>query len=144
MKVKEIMTKNVAYVNPMTTVVEAAQLMQKHNVGAIPVCDVNGVVGLVTDRDIVVRNIAHGKSPESTPVKDVMTSQVTSVSPEIDVNEASRIMSQHQVRRLPVVENNRIVGMLALGDLAEDYRFDTEASKALTDISVPSNPEKMQ
>ncbi len=143
MKVKDIMTKNVAYVNPQNTVVEAAQLMQKHNVGSIPVCDKNGVIGVVTDRDIVVRNIAHGKSPQSTPVKDVMTSQVTTVSSDTEINEASRIMAQYQVRRLPVVENNMLVGMVALGDIAIDSRFDTEASNALTEISVPSKPEKI-
>lgn len=143
MKVKEIMTKNIAYLNPMSTVVEAAQLMQKHNVGAIPVCDQSGVIGLVTDRDIVVRNIAHGKSPNDTPVKDVMTSQVTTISPETDVDDATKIMSQSQVRRLPVVENNMLVGILSLGDMAADTRFDTEASKALSEISIPAKPEKM-
>ncbi|MDP4180451.1 MAG: CBS domain-containing protein [Bacillota bacterium] len=143
MKVKDIMTKSVAYVNPSNTVVEAAQLMQKHNVGVIPVCDQSGVIGLVTDRDIVVRNIAHGKSPLDTPVKDVMTSQVTSVSPESDVDEASKIMSQNQIRRLPVVENNKLVGIIALGDMAADSRFDTEASAALSDISMPAKPEKL-
>jgi CBS domain-containing protein len=143
MKVKDIMTKNVAYVNPSNTVVEAAQLMQKHNVGVIPVCDQSGVVGLVTDRDIVVRNIAHAKNPQITPVSDVMTSQVTTVSSDTDVDEASRIMANNQVRRLPVVENNMLVGIVALGDLATNNRFDTEASKALTEISFPSKPQKM-
>ncbi|HEY9061650.1 MAG TPA: CBS domain-containing protein [Pseudobacteroides sp.] len=144
MKVKEIMTKNIAYVNPMSTVVEAAQLMQKHNVGAIPVCDQNGVIGLVTDRDIVVRNIAHGKSPSETPVKDVMTSQVTTISPDTDIDDATKIMSQNQIRRLPVVENNMLVGILSLGDMAADNRFDTEASKALSEISIPAKPEKLK
>jgi CBS domain-containing protein len=144
LKVKEIMTKNIAYVNPLSTVVEAAQLMQKHNVGVIPVCDKSGVIGLVTDRDIVVRNIAHGKSPNETPVKDVMTSQVTTISPETDINDATQIMSQNQIRRLPVVENNMLVGILSLGDMAVDNRFDTEASKALTEISIPARPEKLK
>lgn len=143
MKVRDIMTKNVAYVNPMTTVVEAAQLMQKHNVGSIPVCDQSGVIGIVTDRDIVVRNVAHGNNPQSTPVKDVMTSQITKASPDMDVNDVSKIMSQSQIRRVPVVENNMLVGMVALGDIAADARFDTEASEALTEISRPAKPEKM-
>lgn len=140
MKVKDIMSKNVAYVNPATTVTEAAQLMQKHNVGSIPVMDQSGVVGIVTDRDIVVRNVAHGTNPQSTPVKDVMTSHVTTATPEMDVNEVSAIMSRHQVRRMPVVENNRLVGIVALGDLATDTRYDTEASEALTEISKPNRP----
>jgi len=137
------MTKNIAYVNPNSSVVEAAQLMQKHNVGVIPVCDQSGVVGLVTDRDIVVRNIAHGKSPTDTPVKDVMTSQVTTISPDSDIDDATKLMSQNQIRRLPVVENNTLVGIVSLGDMAADQRFDTEVSKALADISIPAKPQKM-
>jgi len=143
LKVREIMTKNIAYVNPNSSVVEAAQLMQKHNVGVIPVCDQSGVVGLVTDRDIVVRNIAHGKSPTDTPVKDVMTSQVTTISPDSDIDDATKLMSQNQIRRLPVVENNTLVGIVSLGDMAADQRFDTEVSKALADISIPAKPQKM-
>lgn len=143
MKVKDIMTKNVAYINPDSSVTEAAQLMQKHNVGSIPVCDKNGVVGLVTDRDIVVRNVAHGTDPHSTPVKSVMTTQVTTVSPEMDIGQVSGIMSKNQIRRIPAVDNNMLVGIVALGDLATDSRFDTEASGALSDISEPAKPSKM-
>ncbi|MCX7921377.1 MAG: CBS domain-containing protein [Clostridia bacterium] len=143
MKVKDIMTKNVAYINPMSSVVEAAQLMQKHNVGSIPVCDQTGVLGIVTDRDIVVRNIAHGKNPQSTPVKDVMTQSVATITPDMDIDSATKIMSANQVRRLPVVENNLLVGMVAIGDLATDNRFDTEASEALTEISKPAKPDKL-
>lgn len=143
MKVKDIMTKNIAYVNPQSKVIEAAQLMQKHNVGSIPVCDQNGVIGIVTDRDIVVRNVAHGTSPQDTPVQDVMTSQVKTVSPDTDVNDISDIMSNDQIRRLPVVENNRLVGMVSLGDMAVNPRVDMEASEALTDISKPSQPSNL-
>jgi CBS domain-containing protein len=143
MKVKDIMTKNVSYVNPLTTVTETAQLMQKHNVGSIPVCDQSGVVGIVTDRDIVVRSVAHGTDPHTLTVKDVMTSDVSSVSPDTDVDEITDMMSKHQIRRLPVVENNRIVGMVSLGDMATSMDFTMEASDALTEISKPSRPEKM-
>lgn len=135
MKVREKMTTNVGYVKPTNTVVEAAQVMQKLNVGSVPVFDQNKVVGVVTDRDIVVRNVAHGKIPQDTKVQDVMTSQVTTVSPDMDMDEVSRIMAQQQIRRVPVVENNQLVGIVSLGDIATDYRFDTEASEALTEIS---------
>lgn len=144
LKVKDIMTKSVAYINPEASVTEAAQLMQKHNVGSIPVCDKNGVIGLVTDRDIVVRNVAHGTDPHSTPVKNVMTSQVTTVSPEMDAEQVSGIMSKNQIRRIPVVDNNMLVGIVALGDLATDKRFDTEASGALSDISKPARPSQIK
>lgn len=138
MKVRDKMTKDVGYVNPLNTVVEVAQVMQKLNVGSVPVFDQNKVVGVVTDRDIVVRNVAHGKIPQDTKVQDVMTSQVTTVTPDMDVDEVSKIMSQQQIRRVPVVENNQLVGILALGDMATDFRFDTEASEALTEISKPT------
>lgn len=143
MKVKDIMTKSVAYINPESSVTEAAQMMQMHNVGSIPVCDKNGVIGMVTDRDIVVRNVAHGTDPHKTPVKNVMTSQVTTVTPDMDVNQVSSIMATNQIRRIPVVADNILVGIVALGDLATNSRFDTEASDVLTDISRPSRPEKI-
>ena len=141
MKVKDIMTKNVATVNPDSNILEAAQLMQKHNVGSIPVCDQSGVIGIVTDRDNVVRNIAHGKSPKDTPVRDVMTGQVTTASPEMEVDDITRMMSEKQIRRVPVVDGNRIVGMIALGDVATNNHFNMEASEALSEISKPSNPQ---
>ncbi|MDI9499358.1 MAG: CBS domain-containing protein [Acetivibrionales bacterium] len=137
MKVKDIMTKNVASVKPDASVSEAADLMQRYNVGSIPVCDDNGVVGIVTDRDIVMRNVTVGSDPRSTPVSSIMTTNVTTVSPDTDVDELGVIMSQKQVRRVPVVDSNNLVGIVALGDLAVDNRFDTEASEALTEISKP-------
>lgn len=143
MKVKDIMTTNVAYVNPSSTVIETAQLMQKHNIGAIPVCDQNGLIGIVTDRDIVVRNVAHGTNPQSIAVKDIMTSKVKSVTPETDLNAVCEIMAKDKVRRMPVVENNKLVGIVAIGDLATNFKFDDEASEALSEISIPSRPEKM-
>jgi CBS domain-containing protein len=137
LKVKDIMTKNVAYIKPDCTVTEAAKLMQQHNVGAIPVCDKTGVVGVVTDRDIVVRNVVIGSDPKSTPVSNIMTTKVATVTSDTDISQLSSIMSQNQIRRIPVVDNNTLVGIVALGDLAVDNRFDTEASDALTDISRP-------
>lgn len=137
LKVKDIMTKDVAYVNPVTTVVEAAQLMQKYNVGSIPVCDQTGVIGIVTDRDIVVRNIARGKNPQQTQIRDVMTMGVTTVTPDTEMKDVTRVMGSNQIRRLPVVENNMLVGMLALGDLATGSRQDMEIANALAEISLP-------
>lgn len=137
MKAKDIMTKNVAYIKPDSTVTEAAKLMQQHNVGSIPVCDQTGVVGMVTDRDIVVRNVITGSDPQSTPVSNIMTTKVATVTPDTDIELVSDIMSKNQVRRIPVVDNKTLVGIVALGDLAADKRFDVEASGALTDISRP-------
>ena len=144
MQLRDIMTEDIVYVNTETTVEQVAQLMQKHNVGSIPICDETGTIkGIVTDRDIVVRNVAHGTDPKSLKVSDVMTSQITTGSPSMDVREASRMMAQKQIRRLPVVENNRLVGVIALGDLAVNPQFEMEVSEALSEISIPSHPYRV-
>ncbi|NLX78048.1 MAG: CBS domain-containing protein [Clostridiaceae bacterium] len=142
MKVRDIMTKSVVTVRPDTTINEVARLMQQHNVGAIPVVDNNGLMGIVTDRDLVVRNIASGKDPNSTPVRDIMTSQVTTVTPEDDVQSITKLMATRQIRRIPVVENQQLIGMVSLGDIATTGRTDLamEASEALSEISKPSKP----
>jgi CBS domain-containing protein len=137
MRVKDIMTKNVAYVNPESVITDAARLMQQYNVGSIPVCDQTGVVGMVTDRDIVVRNVAHGTNPSSTKVRDVMTANVTIVTPEMGIEEVSNMMAKNQIRRVPVVENSKLVGMLSLGDLATEPMYNMEAGSALSEISKP-------
>jgi CBS domain-containing protein len=143
MKIKDIMTKQVAYIGPDSNLVEVAQLMQKHDVGVLPVCQGENVIGMVTDRDIVVRNIAHGKDPGATPVKDVMTSNVKMVNPEMNLHQAAEFMSEHQIRRLPVVENNHLIGMVALGDLATQAKTDVELATTLGKISSPSEPENL-
>ncbi len=142
MKVRDVMTKAVATIRPDATIKDAAQIMQQHNVGSIPVVDSNGLVGIVTDRDIVVRNIAEGQDPLSTPVKNVMTSQVTTVTPDEDVHDISRMMATRQIRRVPVIENQKLVGMVSLGDIATTGITNMEASEALTEISKPSKPLK--
>ena len=144
LKIKEIMTDKIAYVNPQTTLVEAAQLMQKHDVGAVPVCEGEKVLGIVTDRDIVVRNVAHGKDPRQTPVRDVMTTGVKSINPEMSLSQAASMMADQQIRRLPVVENDRLVGMVSLGDLATRAKTDLELARTLGEISYPSEPEQIQ
>ncbi len=144
LQIKDIMTSEIVYVGPSTTVEQVAQLMQKHNVGSIPVVDDTGIKGIVTDRDIVVRNIAHGTDPKTIKASDVMSSQVTMANPHMDIADASRLMAEKQVRRLPVVENNQIIGMVALGDLAVDPRLDVEASEALSEISIPSHPYRVR
>jgi len=143
MKVRDIMTKQVAYINPDSKVIEAAQLMQKHNIGSVPVCDQSGVVGIVTDRDIVLRSISNGKNPQDTPVRDVMTGQVKTATPDMDVDEVAKLMATHKVRRMPVVENNSLVGMVSLGDIAVNNQFNFEASEALAEISKPAKPEQL-
>ncbi len=141
MKVKDIMTTNVTYVEPNASILDTAKLMQQHNVGSIPVCDKGNVVGMVTDRDIVVRNIAIGKNPQQTPVSDIMTTGITSVSPDMEMSQVTKMMSDSQIRRVPVVDHNNLVGIVALGDVATDAKFDTEVADTLTEISRPSKPQ---
>jgi len=141
MELQDIMTTQVAVVGPDNTVLDACKLMQIHNVGALPVCQHDGkVLGIVTDRDIVVRNIANGGDPKTTPVRTVMTKDVICANPSMEVEEAAELMAQHKIRRLPVVQNDRLVGMVSIGDLATRYRFVEEAGEALSEISEPSRP----
>ncbi len=135
MKVREIMTKDVACVNPDSTVSEAARIMNDLDVGSVPVCRENSVVGILTDRDIVLRNIAQGQDPVKTSVKDVMTQDVFTTSPDADIDDVSEVMIYQQIRRVPVVEDNKLVGIIALGDIALEDELEFEASEALSEIS---------
>lgn len=128
MKVKDCMCHDVAYLTPESTVEDCAKLMCNKHVGCIPVCDENKtIVGLVTDRDVILRSIACNKDIKTTPISDIMTCQVCSCGPEEEINEAEKKMSQEQIRRLPVVdENNKIIGIITLGDLCANQNINTE------------------
>jgi CBS domain-containing protein len=102
--------------------------MQAVDVGPLPVCDGERIVGIVTDRDITVRAVAAGRDPSSTPVRDVMTSEIVYVGADQDVDYAIELMQQHEIRRLPVIEKGRLVGMVALADLAR--RLDEQRQSA--------------
>ena len=131
MKVKDCMSNKVSWVKPECTIKECATIMCNNHVGCVPVCDnAQNVVGLVTDRDIILRCIACDKNVKTTPVSDIMTCKVHCCTPEADVTEAERIMSQNQVKRIPIIENNKIVGMLTLGDLAANEQVN---DKGVTD-----------
>ncbi len=134
MKVKEIMTTDVRTVTSNDTVASAASLMQQVNVGSVPVLDNNKVVGIITDRDIVVRNVAKGQDPNM-KVSSVMTTNIAYATPDMDVHKVADIMAQNQIRRLPVVDNDKLVGIVAIGDLAVETIFENEAGEALHDIS---------
>jgi len=136
MLVSELMTDNVISISPDEPASLAARLLFRHNIGSVPVCTEDGrLKGIVTDRDIVLRCVAAENDPETTPVREIMSRGLITVSPTDDVREAARQMAQSQVRRLPVVDSGKLVGMLALGDMAKTHSFDMEASKALSDIS---------
>lgn len=136
MKVRELMNASVVSITPDESVALAARLLSRHNLGSLPVCDMDGTLrGIVTDRDIVLRCVAAEEDPAQTTVKDIMSRSCAVVSPEEDVRQATRLMTARQVRRLPVTEAGKVIGVLSLGDLARSHRFDMEASKALSEIS---------
>ena len=136
MKIRDVMTRDVIKVAPEESVEVAARTLARHNIGILPVCDHRGkVCGLVTDRDLVTRCIAANRSPAQTAVSDVMTRQVTAADPEMQLNVAAGIMGRVQVRRLPVVENGVLCGMVSLGDIARRQETAMDAAGALADIS---------
>lgn len=140
MKVSEFMTKDIASVNREDTVERAAQMMKEYNVGSIPVVSENKIVGIVTDRDIVLRSAAEGENIERQQVKDIMTSNPVVGKPDMDVHEAASLMSDRQIRRLPIVDRDNLVGIVSLGDLAVEPKLQDDAESALKDISEPSTP----
>ena len=136
MVVKELMTSGVVTVEPGSSAALAARLLSRHNVGALPVCSREGRLrGMVTDRDIILRCIAPEDDPAQTPVRDIMSRACAYTRPDMDCLQAGALMAQQQVRRLPVVEKGRVVGILTLSDLARCGRYDMEAARALSEIS---------
>ena len=141
MQIKNVMTKDVSTVNPSSNIGNAAQIMKDLNVGVVPVCNGSKAIGIVTDRDIVLRSIADG-GDSNTPIDQVMSNQLVYGTPKMTTTEAAQIMAEKQIRRLPIVENGDLVGIVSLGDLAVQSKVDMEAGKALSNISTPSKPFK--
>ena len=136
MKIYEVMTKNVIKIDPGEPAEVAARMLTHYNIGALPVCGADGkLCGVVTDRDLVTRCMASGKLAGMTKVRDVMTHSVISASPEMDTGAAAHLMGRQQVRRLPVVENGKLCGMVSLGDLAVREQSNPDAADALGEIS---------
>lgn len=136
MNVKDCMNTHVISVSPEESVAVAARLMARHNVGALPVRARDGsLCGIVTDRDMVLRCLAIDRPPEETSVARVMTDRVKSVSPDASLSQAAAYMAREQVRRLPVVEGRRLVGMVSLGDLSHRDDYSLEAAEALSEIT---------
>jgi CBS domain-containing protein len=134
--VEEVMTQDPRTVETGDTLVDAARIMREADVGAVVVAEDGRVAGILTDRDIVVRAVADGRDASSTRVGDACSSDVTTLTPDQDIDEAVRLMREHDVRRLPVVQDGRAVGIVSLGDLAQERDPDS----ALADISAaPAN-----
>lgn len=139
MKLSEIMTNDVIVVARDTTVFDTAQIMKDKNIGAVPICTDNmDVEGIVTDRDIVLRVVCEGKDPQKCLCGEIMTDRLVVGKADMEVETALELMGDVQVRRLPVVDNGKLVGFVALGDLAVNPRYDRGSEQALSDISEPS------
>lgn len=135
MKIQEIMSDQVISIGANESVAVAARTLAHYNIGALPVCGAGGTLcGMVTDRDLVTRCIASGKRPENTRVREVMTTQITAATPGMDTGAAAHLMGRLQIRRLPVVENGRLCGMVSIGDLANREQSNPDAADALGEI----------
>jgi CBS domain-containing protein len=135
MRIQDAMTSNPRGVETSTPVVEAARLMKSEDVGSLPVLDGERLVGMVTDRDIVLRVVAEGKDAESTTAGEIASTDLVTVDPQQELDEALRLMAQHQVRRLPVVEEDgRLVGILAQADVAKEGK-DAQTGQLVQEIS---------
>ena len=137
MKVRDVMTGKPIHIHKDETVAVAARTLTHYNIGAVPVCDGSGrLCGMVTDRDMVTRCLAAGKDPEKTRIADVMTGGVITAGPDMAVSDAAALMGGKQVRRLPVVTEGRLCGIVSLADLAANEKSDAQAGKALSQISA--------
>ena len=126
MKIKDCMCNNVKWVKPNTNVCDCAKVMSDNKIGCVPVCDEkNEVVGIVTDRDVILRTIACDKDCKNTPVSEIMTTNVCLCNANSEIEEAEKLMSQNAIRRLPVIENNKIVGIITLGNLFQNKNINS-------------------
>ena len=136
MKLRDIMTNPVIRIHPEEAVSVAARMLEHNNIGAMPVCGSDGrLCGILTDRDIVTRCLAAGKAPQSTSVREIMSTRLYVGRPDMEVSMAAGLMGKEQIRRLPVMENGKLCGMVSLGDVARKEENSIVAGDALTEIS---------
>ncbi len=137
MKIRDVMTDKIIAVSQQEPIASAARLMKRHNLGALPVCDDAGRLrGILTDRDIVIRCIAADMSPADTKIREIMSRGIRTCSPQDEATAALGAMAQDQLRRLPVVDEGQLVGMVSLADLVRRENLSMEAAEALGDISA--------
>jgi CBS domain-containing protein len=139
--VRDAMTENPRSIGSSASVVEAARLMREGHIGSLPITDDDQLVGMITDRDITTRVVAEAADPQTTSVGDVYSRDLISVEPDKDLEEALQLMARHQVRRLPVVENGRLVGIVAQADIALSETGE-KTGELVGAISEPSEGER--
>jgi CBS domain-containing protein len=134
--VRDLMTQNPRAVRPDDTVVDAARMMRDENVGSLPVVDSDRLIGMVTDRDVSVRVVAEGRDPSEVSVQEIASRNPVTAEATSDLNEALQLMARHQVRRLPVTEEGRLVGIIAQADVAGEIG-DKQTGRLVEAISEP-------
>ena len=138
MKVRDLMTSDPATVRPDDPCARAATLMREEDCGSIPVTQDARLVGIVTDRDITIRGVAMGRDPKTTPVSEVMSADPITVAPDVDADEAAKVMAEFQVRRLPVVEDGRLLGIVVTAQLAR-RESKSQVGETIKEISEPAS-----
>ncbi len=144
MRVYDVMTKNAECIRPDASIQEAASKMKSLDVGSLPVCgDDDRLAGILTDRDITIRSASEGHDPTRDRVRNVMSEGIVYCFDDQDVTEAAKLMREHQIRRLPVLNRDKhLVGIVSLGDLAVDSGDEEMAGNALEGISEPAQPNR--
>lgn len=137
MIVRDIMSNDIVSLNSEESIERAAQIMKQFDIGSIPVCNQEKLIGIVTDRDITLRSVAGGNSNQQ-KICDVMTPNPVTGTPDMDIQDAARIMSEQQIRRLPIVQNDNLVGIVSLGDISLEPKLQNNAEEALKNISEPT------
>jgi CBS domain-containing protein len=142
MQLRDVMTRDVKVIRPDAPIRDAARRMREIDVGPIPVCDGDRLVGLLTDRDITIRAVAEGRDPNTTCVRDVMTPDVACCFEDQDIEQAAALMEERQIRRLPVLNKaKRLVGIVSLGDLAMASPDVELIGETLSEVSAPAQPK---
>lgn len=140
MKCIDVMTKSPKVCAPTDTVQQAAQLMKSEDVGPIPIAGPDGKLeGIITDRDIVLKVVAEGRDPKTTKLNEVMTTDVVTCAPDGDIEDTLNLMEDHQVRRIPVVEGNRLVGIISQADVATRLEQPDKTAEMVEEISKTAN-----
>lgn len=138
MKVRDTATKEVYCAEPSSNLGEVAAMMKRHNVGAIPVCENDKLLGMITDRDLVISCMAADMEPQKCEAREFMTASPVSVEPDTDLEEAMAIMGKEQLHRLPVVDEGKLVGIISLGDACSAVEDDKLVAETLRKISTPT------
>ena len=140
-RVRDVMTPNPASVSEKDSIKRVAEIMRREDAGVVPVVDGRKIIGIITDRDIVVRLVAEGKDPASAKVNEAMSKKVSTVKEDTPINEVLQLMSREQIRRVPVTNsNNELIGIVSIGDIASDEKETVKVGRTVEDISeAPPN-----